>query len=471
MSGLPTGEYCLFFDMKTGRGAYTGNIKFEPTYRGGTSCDDAELVSVTAGHATTGVDTKLTYQEPGEAAVAVADFASDAEEGSLAVDGALVQGEPIVVEVGTDRVGEWVSAFAHSTPTALGSWYRIGVDGTVTVPVPADAPTGAHSLVVQDADGAVLGWDAVTIAAPDPSSPKRFSSTPAPLVTGAAQVGGTLAVSTPAWTPEATTVGYEWFIAGTDTALGTGDHLLVPSSAVGATILVRATGSRDGYASTSVDSAPTAEVVEARPVPGVIVRDTPITIPTKAGRGVTGPDTLELTSRGGARAMIQPGTTITSSDAGWDGTLLPPTVVTDGQALMPATVDGSTPVVALAIQVGDPGSSLTLDQPARILLPGQAGKHAGFVPAGGTFTPITTPCVADTLKAATALPVAGDCVMSVGSDLVIWTKHFTVFLAYGAKALPVTGADLMPWGIGGIALLLLGAALVVTTRAARRTAG
>ena len=39
----------------------------------------------------------------------------------------------------------------------------MAADGTITVVVPADAPLGAHRLVVAVLDGTVLGWTEVTI--------------------------------------------------------------------------------------------------------------------------------------------------------------------------------------------------------------------------------------------------------------------------------------------------------------------
>jgi hypothetical protein len=35
--------------------------------------------------------------------------------------------------------------------------------GTVTITIPADFPAGAHKLVVQDANGNVIGWKDVTV--------------------------------------------------------------------------------------------------------------------------------------------------------------------------------------------------------------------------------------------------------------------------------------------------------------------
>ena len=59
----------------------------------------------------------------------------------------------------------------------------------------------------------------------------------------------------------------------------------------------------------------------------------------------------------------------------------------------------------------------------RILLPGQAGKRAGYSRPGTDFTEITSTCAADSQAAGDALATDGECKIDVGGDLVIWTKH------------------------------------------------
>ncbi|PJB48593.1 hypothetical protein CO104_01065, partial [Candidatus Collierbacteria bacterium CG_4_9_14_3_um_filter_43_16] len=73
---------------------------------------------------------------------------------------------------------------------------------------------------------------------------------------------------------------------------------------------------------------------------------------------------------------------------------------------------------------------LSFDNAVRILLPGQAGKRAGYSRPGTDFTEITSICTADTQEAGDALVADGECKIDVGSDLVIWTKHFTKFASY-----------------------------------------
>lgn len=64
------------------------------------------------------------------------------------------------------------------------------------------------------------------------------------------------------------------------------------------------------------------------------------------------------------------------------------------------------------------------------MLPGQAGKRAGYVRNGISFTEITSTCSGDSQGVGDALSTDGDCRIDVGGDLVLWTKHFTAFATY-----------------------------------------
>lgn len=81
------------------------------------------------------------------------------------------------------------------------------------------------------------------------------------------------------------------------------------------------------------------------------------------------------------------------------------------------------------MEVGFDDIKLTFNKAVRILITGQAGKNVGYSRSGNFYT-ITNICSADTQEAGDALPVEGDCKADVGSDLVIWTKHFTKFTTY-----------------------------------------
>ena len=141
-----------------------------------------------------------------------------------------------------------------------------------------------------------------------------------------------------------------------------------------------------------------------------------------------GTGTIPQTTIGSASAdiSIPASTTVTSADSSWNGVIAAPTVTT---VTLPDT-SGVTKTLSTAIEVGFTGAKLSFDKAVRILLPGQAGKRAGYVRTGITFTEITNACAADNQAIGDALAADGDCKIDVGSDLVIWTKHFTSFAAY-----------------------------------------
>jgi 5'-nucleotidase len=78
--------------------------------------------------------------------------------------GKLVAGGEITIYIGTKYAGTWVSIWLYSTPQQLGGWQQVSSAGTVTVTLPNDV-SGSHRLVVLDADGDVIGWQPITIAA------------------------------------------------------------------------------------------------------------------------------------------------------------------------------------------------------------------------------------------------------------------------------------------------------------------
>jgi len=75
----------------------------------------------------------------------------------------LQPGQTITIHVGEEYAGDWVSVWLRSDPLLLG-WYRVDELGNITVTLPAGV-SGAHRLIVQDAEGNVIGWQQVQIGA------------------------------------------------------------------------------------------------------------------------------------------------------------------------------------------------------------------------------------------------------------------------------------------------------------------
>jgi uncharacterized repeat protein (TIGR02543 family) len=136
-------------------------------------------------------------------------------------------------------------------------------------------------------------------------------------------------------------------------------------------------------------------------------------------------DVQATTSLGIVSLGIPMGTTIEGPED-WNGTIQLPTVLSNDSVTV-----GNGQVHA-AIEVGLPNVMLTFDRAVRLLVPNQAGKSAGFL-RNGVFTKITGTITADNQSAAdNEIPTNGEAAISVGNDLVIWTKHFTTFVSYTA---------------------------------------
>ncbi len=110
--------------------------------------------------------------------------------------------------------------------------------------------------------------------------------------------------------------------------------------------------------------------------------------------------------------------------AGWNGQIGLPII-----ELTSSANAGTGTATKAVVQLGFGEVQLNFSKAVRILLPGMAGKLAAYS-RGGVVTLITTNCTRDSQSDGDGLAPAGDCKIDVGSDLVIWTKHFTLFFAY-----------------------------------------
>lgn len=150
----------------------------------------------------------------------------------------------------------------------------------------------------------------------------------------------------------------------------------------------------------------------------------------------TGSSTTTLTGTSTANtnitvtAEIPSGTTITG-DTSWDGTIAPPTATVTS-----VTVAGSNTTVAAAITIGSSDSDLTFDQAVKLTFAGEVGLRVGWYDHAGNFTEITTTC--DSLTTPT-LGAGASCKIDSGSDLVVWTKHFSTFVVYTQVLVPNQG--------------------------------
>ena len=122
------------------------------------------------------------------------------------------------------------------------------------------------------------------------------------------------------------------------------------------------------------------------------------------------------------------GVSIRGPSGTWDGTINAPQVQSNS-SVTPTPDAGKIASVTAAIEIGAGDVPLTFDKAVRILIADQAGAFVGYS-RSDIFTPIADICSSDSQEVADALPDGDNCTIDVGSDLVIWTKHFTVFVTY-----------------------------------------
>lgn len=149
---------------------------------------------------------------------------------------------------------------------------------------------------------------------------------------------------------------------------------------------------------------------------------------------------------------IPSGAEIKASASVWsDKVFIPPVPITITTTI-PAP-SGFTSQIALAIKIGHDVASLDVTKGARIFLSSQAGKKAGYI-SSGVFSEITDICADDSQVVGDALVAGRSCKFDSGSNLVIWTKHFTKFVTYTLAQAPQTPLPPSSGGGGGIPIPL-----------------
>lgn len=176
---------------------------------------------------------------------------------------------------------------------------------------------------------------------------------------------------------------------------------------------------------------------------------------------VTAPtDITIINPSANAEIQIPAGTEIISESNDWNGTLLAPTVQSNDS--LEIDVDGE---VKFAVKVGA-DTALNFSQPVKLVLAGQAGHKAGYLNHSNEFSAITERCDDD--PATTITNNVSECFTEDGNDLIIWTNHFSTFLAYNSdpsKSLATTGVNKSLLMV--LAISILTSAMVVLIRVTR----
>ena len=136
----------------------------------------------------------------------------------------------------------------------------------------------------------------------------------------------------------------------------------------------------------------------------------------------------DFRAESGILSVVFPAGTKIKGVSAWSGEFNTPSI--SDLASEPSQT-GYTAHMGTGYELGFPTGKLILDKSAKITMTGEAGKRVGYTRPGESFTEITTACGANTQVWADAnLGTEGDCKIDVGSDLVVWTKHFTQFATF-----------------------------------------
>ncbi|MGZ5369599.1 MAG: CHAP domain-containing protein [Aeromicrobium sp.] len=174
---------------------------------------------------------------------------------------------------GTAKVGSTLTVAAGTwAPTGLAYAYQ-WLRGGVVIP---GATKSTYVLAAADLAGKVSVR--VTATKPGYTSLARtsgqtgaialgtISNTAAPTIAGTPKVGQTLTSMEGTWTPADVTFGYQWLAGGVPITAATGKTFVPTSAQLAKTITVRVTANKDGFATLTKVSLPTAAVA-----PGTIL--------------------------------------------------------------------------------------------------------------------------------------------------------------------------------------------------------
>lgn len=170
----------------------------------------------------------------------------------------VVIGVPAVASPLTADIGEYdVTPGLHFQWRVDGS--PVGTDDSLYRPTFADL--GKQVTVTVTADRAGYADSVVTSAPVGPVTSTEFTTPPAAVITGTAQVGAALTAVAGSSTPVAERYEHQWYADGVVVPGATGATFNLTRAQLGQHLTVRVTAVRAGYIDASGTSAPTAAVV------------------------------------------------------------------------------------------------------------------------------------------------------------------------------------------------------------------
>jgi hypothetical protein len=164
-------------------------------------------------------------------------------------------------------------------------------------------------------------------------------------------------------------------------------------------------------------------------IPTTIAPTTAVTLDLSRGlssQQTTVPSAITVTRQSSDSAtaytlFIPASTVITAASNAWDGKVTLPTNISS------SGVSTNRGDVQNAVEVGS-SIRLDFDKAVKLLIPGGADKRAAYINSNGDTVDISLRCNSTTDSS--NIVGSGECYAQSGSDMIIWTKHFTTYFTY-----------------------------------------
>ena len=250
IGGLSAGDYTVQFDGSGGSSYATS------WWNGASTQATATLIHVADQQQVTGIDTHL-----GQGATISGTVSGLASDGNTfaAANATITAYRPDGSQASQVYADQSGSYSVSNLPAGTYDLY-IEPQGDTTDFAPQwylDAASQAIATPLTVTAGQTLGGTDVTLAAAV-SLPHLTTATAT--ISGAARVGNTLTAKPGAWKPKHVTFAYQWLRSGVPIAGATHAQYHLVQADAGSTLTVSVTGSKTGYASATVASAPTSLV-------------------------------------------------------------------------------------------------------------------------------------------------------------------------------------------------------------------